>query len=203
MSSTGEVVDGELGKLIIALHNPKVRPNAPQPRLGDFITIKTSSILIVGIVSHMAFKQREHPQPLGLTPEQLKAVMPDIEDIIYANVLKLAYIPVIGYIEEDKAHQITPPLLPDIHDEAFIADDQIVKAFHTEQAQAKTDYLPRLLKEDVENQTEILAAVYKRLNKVLKLQDADFLKKVNTAFEEARREQIPASFASTLSRLIR
>ncbi|MGF3573525.1 MAG: hypothetical protein ACQXXG_08935 [Candidatus Bathyarchaeia archaeon] len=203
MNSIGEVVDGELGKLIIALHNPKVRPDASQPRLGDFITIKTTSIRIVGIVSHMAFKQREQPQPLGLTPEQLKAVMPDIEDIVYANVLKLAYVPVIGYLEDNKAHQITPPLLPDIHDEAFIADDELVKTFHTQQATMITDYLPRLLKEDVENQTEVLAAVYKRLNRVLRLDDSDFLKKVNTAFEEARREQIPASFASTLSRLIR
>jgi len=203
MSSVGEVVDGELGKLVIALHNPKAQPNAPQLRLGDFVTIETSSIQIVGIVSHMAFKQREQPQPLGLTSEQRLSVMPDIEDVVYASVLKLASIPIIGYIEGKEAHQMTPPLLPDIHDEAFLADDAMIKAFHTRPGKVATDYLPRLLREDVENPIEVIASVYKRLNRVLLLGESDFLKKVNAAFEEAREEQITASFASALNRVMR
>jgi hypothetical protein len=199
----GEVIEGELNKLVVALHSPKVRPEAVQPRLGDFVWIKTNEIRILGVVSHMRFHTREHPQPLGLTPEQVKAVLPDIEDVIYANVMKLVHVPVLGYFEDGKTYHVTPPSLPNIHDEAYIADDNIVKEFHQQENQLCINYLPRLLREDVENKAEVLAVIYKRLHNLLDLELKEFLKQLNSAYQEARGEQLPTSFAMLLNRLIR
>jgi len=203
LSSMGEVIEGELTKLVVALHDRKVKPLAAQPRLGDFVWIQTNEIRIFGVVSHMRFHTREHPQPLGLTPEQVKAVLPDIEDVVYASVLKLVDVPVIGYAEGRRVYQMTPPSLPNIHDEVFVADDDLVKDFHQIEDKLHLEYLPRLLREDVENRAEVLAMVYKRLHKILNLSKGEFLKRVNLAYQEARGEQLPTSFASVLNRLMR
>lgn len=203
MSSVGEVINGQLNKLVVALHNPKVKPDAVQPRLGEFVWIQTGKIRILGVVSHMRFYTREHPQPLGLTPEQVRAAMPDIEDVIYANVMKLVDVPVLGYIEGGKVYHVTPPSLPNIHDEAYLADDDLVKEFHQQENQLQMDYLPRLLREDVENKAEVLALIYKRLHNVLKLESKEFLKQLNLAYQEIRGEELPTSFAIVLNRLMR
>lgn len=202
MNPIGEVVDGELTKLVVALYNPRLKPDTAQTRLGDFVWIRANDIKIVGVVSHMSFHTREHPQPLGLTPEQVKAVMPDMEDVVYANVLKLAYVPVIGYVEGGRVYHMTPPSLPNIHDEAFPADDELVKEFHQDGAETRLEYLPRLLREDVENQAEVLAMVYKQLHNVLNLDARVFLKNLNSAYAEIGCEQIPTSFAIMLRRLM-
>ena len=203
MDSIGEVIDGELNKLVVALHNPKVRPNTPQPRLGDFVLIKTRNIQIMGVVSHLLFKSREQPQPLGLPQERIEHVLPDIEDVVYANVLKLASIPVIGYFEDCGVYQFTPPTLPDIHDEAFLAEDETIRRFHLRDDKLEILYFPRLLRDDVENNVEVLAMIYRRLRKVLGLDLDTFLSLMNIAYEETKGTQIPTSFASTLNRLIR
>jgi len=202
LRSIGEIVDGELNKLVVALHNPKIKPDAPQPRLGDFVLIKTNEIQIIGVVSHLMFKVREQPQPLGLPPEQVEAVLPDIEDVVYANVLKLAFVPIIGYIEEGEAYQITPPVLPDIHDEVFLVKDEVIRQFHIRNNKLEITYFPRLLKDDVENKVEVLAIIYKRLKKVIDLGLDEFLSLTNAAYEETKGAQLPTSFATTLNRLI-
>jgi len=151
----------------------------------------------------MRFHTREYPQPLGLAPEQVKAVLPDMEDVVYANVLKLVDVPVIGYMEGGRVYHMTPPSLPNIHDEVFVAGGGPGQGFHQREDELRLGYLPRLLKEDVENRAEVLAMIYKRLCKILNLSMREFLKLVNSAYEEARGEQLPTSFAILLNRLIR
>ena len=85
----GEVIGGSLNLLEIALFSPKTKRELAEVSLGDFIQIKTGNLRIVGVVGFMRFDVIGQVQPVGMAPEERKAILPDLEDVVYGNVLKI------------------------------------------------------------------------------------------------------------------
>ena len=199
----GEVIGGSLNLLEIALFSPKTKRELAEVSLGDFIHIKTGNLRIVGVVGFMRFDVIGQVQPVGMIPEERKAILPDLEDVVYGNVLKIVSLPVIGYFDGNDVVQGLPPRLPDIHDVARLLSTKDIKKFHQINGDTRFDYFNRLLQKDIGIPAILLGHIFRRINITWNINEVTFLQSVQESYTEVHGLDIPAGFAASLRRSMR
>ena len=199
----GEIIRGSLDLLVGALLSKDISRELPEISFGDFLQIKTRNYQIVGVAGFLQFETSGQIQPLGLPPAQRNEILPDLEDVLYANTLKVVSIPVLGYISKGRIYQEIPPQLPDIHDPIMIMGKKTIEEFHQSKSGINLSYLTRLCHSEVQHQTELIGRIYQRIHRDLKIDISRFLNQLQTSYEEATGSSMPAFFAAKLQNVIR
>ncbi|MHA1713554.1 MAG: hypothetical protein ACTSW4_05910 [Candidatus Ranarchaeia archaeon] len=202
LEHVGEIIRGSLNLLVGALISKEVARDLQEVKFGDFLSIQTKNSLIVGVAGFLQFETFGQIQPIGLPPDQRNEILPDLEDVVYANTLKVVTIPVLGYIEGENVYQEIPPQLPDIHDPIMVMTEDQIRKFHETPNGIRLSYLSRLCENDIRYQADLIGRVFRRLEALMQLEITCFLSQLQTSYEEATGDPMPSYFAAKLQRAI-
>ncbi len=197
--AVGEVIGGELAYLLVGLYREK----KDKVNMGDFVVVRSRSGDVVGIVCYLKFHSFIPPRPLGIKPEERRAVLPDVEDTIYVNSMCIAEVLTVGFTRDSEVHHGIPPFLPDIHDPVYIMDENALRRFHLVNGSLRLSYLSRFIEEEIKYKPRVLAMLYRKINRHLNISLNEFLGELNRLSEELKGESASYSLVSLLTRELR